>query len=873
WTQAYGLGKTHNIWIGFHIEQTRDHAAALTRSFVNKPVLALAAPEWNTATGALGRVHPEDRDNYPKLESVLDAPIHRKFWLQERLENYGWIDYGDVNYRLDNPLDPESITFSLWRRWASMFYGGPNVAPLLYLRSGRRDAWDLHRTNTRHITDIDIAHLDHPRFGKRKGGRYGGNGGIVHYAANLYDLGPDTHLRFMLFDYYINGNLRVWEVANYYLDNYLALTSSRSNRIYRHRNTGGSLRLFSEGYEATWKPEYLAAMRQFAHALYGAAAALGFTRYDDVYMNEGKIKYYQLTGDEQMRELLLQDMRVLIERRDFHVFNDIRHTTMEGLAHAYWFTGDESFLDFLFWQLEVALGPDESGSKPMIPTQGDPALIGATGQTLEYAYHSTLGNQLPVVMKLLDDLGVPLSYLLSKPRPVELIKKVGPMVIHAPDGLTPPPLPQPVRVYFQVPEQTRHPAVYADTPVQLFNPAGERVGDESGVSGWIDLSEAPAGLWCLTVLSPLARYQVKTHNLPPFFALEDPSRYEEAGLWIEWASAMPPGGSPKEEIVLDFRLHGKGSDRISGVRVSLDGETLYEDRQVPKDLSLSVADLPSGHHVSQVEIIDENGEVWRYSYEFHIEHVRLSGESIAWGERLRGTVPLAFESMVRPDEVQSFSVRLNRISDGQVTDSFTVCESAFPVDGLSLTTGEFPDGAYDLEISLVTRAQLSTQHSVRVIFDNWEIVEDTILPPLSSGWFGDVDRLLAVDRSEGWEYTAQDPSAFFGDAQRIRLAQGVNEGYLTWSLPDVKEYTFILYARRSDVGDIVRIACSQDGVSWADLPYTVNCEGPSSGGWFRLTVKGAVPAGNELVRLSLRGGHSDDEAVELGHVQLKALKN
>ena len=70
-------------------------------------------------------------------------------------------------------------------------------------------------------------------------------------------------------------------------------------------------------------------------------------------------------------------------------------------------------------------------------------------------------------------------------------------------------------------------------------------------------------------------------------------------MGISYAAA---GGSPKEEIVLDFRLHGKGSDRISGVRVSLDGETLYEDRQVPKDLSLSVADLlrpscePSGDH-------------------------------------------------------------------------------------------------------------------------------------------------------------------------------------------------------------------------------------------------------------------------------------
>jgi hypothetical protein len=878
WAQAYGLGKTHNIWIGFHISDQRDHAAALTRSFVNKPVLALASPEWNAATGVMGRVHHEDRENHPELESILDALIHRKLWLQERLGNYGWIDYGDVNYRLSNPLNPESISFVLWRQWASMFYGGPNVAPLLYLRSGRRDAWDLHRTNTRHIADIDIAHLDHRGFAKRKGGRYGGNGGIIHYGANMYDLGPDTHLRFMLYDYYLNGNLRVWEVANYYVENYLALASSEANGRYLHRATGGSLRLFCEAYEATWRPEYLEAMRQFAHILYGASTALGRTRYDDVYMNEGKIKYYQLTGDDQMRELFLQDMRALIDRRDFHVFDDIRHTTMAGLAHAYWFTGDERFLDFLLWQLEIALGPDESGSKHMVPTSGDPELIGATGQTLEHAYHATLGNQLPVVMKLCADLDIPLSYLLSSPRPSVVNKdeeRRQAMTIHAPEGLTPPPLHEPVRVYFQVPEESLRPSIYVDTPVVLFNPAGEPVTEEGGISGWIDLSAGPVGLWSLAPISPLSRYQVKTHNLPPFFALEDASRYSEIGPWIEWISTTLPGDSPRESVPLGFRLHGKGSEHITAVHIAMDGATLYEGAQPPANLSLSVAELQSGPHEVEVRVMMSSGEEQRSRYDFQIEHVRLAADSVQWGERLRGTVPLAFESMVHPDEVQSSSVRLRRISDGEVGDAVIVHESSTLPEMLLLPTTDFEDGAYDLEVSLTTRSRVSTRHNARVIIDNWEIVEDTILPLLPGGWFGDVDRLKVVDRSEGWEYTGENPSSCFGDDQRIRLAPGANDGYLTWSLPNVTECTFTLYSRRGDIGDVVQIALSEDGETWTELPYTVGTEGSSEAGWFRLHVKGEIPAPTkgEYIRLTVRGSDASDQTVELGYAQLKALKH
>ena len=821
WTQAYGLAKTHNVWIGFYTADRRAHTAALTRLLINQPVLAQTDPEWNAATEAMGRIHHEDRYNHSEIEALLDAIIHRKQWLQERLENYGWIDYGDVNYNLRNANDPANVSPVLWRKWASMFYGWPNVAPLLYFRSGRRDVWDMHRINTRHIIDIDIAHLDHQQFAKRKGGRYGGNGGIVHYAANMYDLGPDTHLRFMLYDYYMNGTLRAWEVANYYLENYLSLAFAPQNQSYAHRATGGSLRLFCEAYEATWRPEYLEAMRHFARVLYGGREVLGFTRYDDVYMNEGKIKYYQLTGDERMLDLFLNDMRDLSKRRDFHVFEDPRHTTMAGLAHAYWFTGDESFLDFLFWQLKVALGPGEDSKKHMIPTSGDPGLIGATGEVFEHAYHATLGNQLPVVVKLLEDLDTPLSYLLSDPAWTAFGEDA--TVIHAPEGFAPPPLHAAVRVFFEVPEEGLYPSVYVDTPVRLFDATEDRWMTGRAFIGWIDLSHGPRGLCSLEPLSTIPRYQIKVHNLPPVFALENADRFEMPGIcWLEWPFAMPRGGLPRERLSLDVRLHG--DDEIDHVQILLDERLLYEGDHLPQDLSLSVSELAPGSH--QVEVRIRRGLLeQRYRHEFEILHVSLLSPSLSRGERVCGIVPLILESMVGPEEVREFAVRLAPVQRAEVGEAITVYVGKDVPSTFRFNTADFADGTYDLEISMTTSSGHSTRHTFRIVIDNWEILEDTILPPMQSGWFGGIDRMLDVDRSEGWEYAAENPDAFFGDRERIRLEEGAEEGYLTWQLPRLKEFVFTVYARRTDITRVVDIAVSKDGATWHGLSYTVDSEG------------------------------------------------
>ncbi|MFA7158931.1 MAG: LamG-like jellyroll fold domain-containing protein [Kiritimatiellia bacterium] len=379
-TRAYGLGKTHNLYLNFFAAPGREEAWARTRAQVCQPVLALPDPKHTCGTDVLyGRVHPYDPGRFPEIEEQLDAIIETYYRQRDLNAQYGWINFGDV-----------FNTGGLWRRWASMFYGFPNLMPRLYLRSGRRDAWDFHRVNTRHITDMDICHLDKddaeiPYLKKEKGRRYGGNGCICHYAADLYKASCDHHLDFMLLDYYLNGNLRAREVARYYLDVHAAARDREPSMTkYAHRDTGGILRLFCDGYLAFRDPVYLSVMRQVADMLYNAPEPFSTTRYMDVYMNPAKVLYYQITGEERMRKLFLDDMDLLSRQRNVHVLYNTRAASMSGLANAWWFTGDEKYLPFMRWQLNLAL---------------DRGIGSVPGKWLSNS--STYGSQLPEVMAVL----------------------------------------------------------------------------------------------------------------------------------------------------------------------------------------------------------------------------------------------------------------------------------------------------------------------------------------------------------------------------------------------------------------------------------------------------------------------------------------
>ena len=54
-----------------------------------------------------------------------------------------------------------------------------------------------------------------------------------------------------------------------------------------------------------------------------------------------------------------------------------------------------------------------------------------------------------------------------------------------------------------------------------------------------------------------------------------------------------------------------------------------------------------------------------------------------------------------------------------------------------------------------------------MIVDNWEILDDPILPPTESSWFGSIPQIKAIEASPGWAYATDDPVGHFGDADRI----------------------------------------------------------------------------------------------------------
>ena len=185
------------------------------------------------------------------------------------------INFGDVNYDVSDALNLENAHARHWRHWPSMFYGWPNVTPPptcagatlpLALRPPEHPPHHRHR----HLPP------DNEELEKWRGGRYGGNGAICHYGADIYQIGPDHHLRFMWYDYYLNGTLRTREVAHEYMQGHAARRAEHGGGLtYAHRGTGGGLRMYCEAYEATWDPEYLSCMHQFAERMYEAREAEG----------------------------------------------------------------------------------------------------------------------------------------------------------------------------------------------------------------------------------------------------------------------------------------------------------------------------------------------------------------------------------------------------------------------------------------------------------------------------------------------------------------------------------------------------------------------------------------------------------------------
>jgi len=369
--QAMGLAKTNEMILAFHGPDAAPARAACAA--LEKPPFVVADPVWMCKTDVFGPLHARDVERYRDIERVFDIAFSRYEFLRAHLGNYGFFDYGDVNYVVDWDEQKQRYRERPWRRMASRFYGISVMPWIQFARTGDRRYRRWATDNSRHVMDIDMAHVTatipgYP-YPKYKGGRFGGNGGIIHYGADIYDIGCDSHVTPWLYYYYLTGYRRAWDVFQEEGDFYLKLNEkgwrpSSIWRRYAHRMTGGALRIMVQYWWATWDKRYLDKARILADICYKAAAETnGIIRHDDVYMNWGLFTYYQATGDERMKKICLANMRKIQDGKI--VMGDPRGYSFYGPSMAYYFTGDSSYLGRSVYWLRKYQDVVNTGDDPL----------------------------------------------------------------------------------------------------------------------------------------------------------------------------------------------------------------------------------------------------------------------------------------------------------------------------------------------------------------------------------------------------------------------------------------------------------------------------------------------------------------------------
>jgi len=337
--------------------------------------------------------------------------------------------------------------------------------------------------------------------------------------------------------------------------------------------------------------------------------------------------------------------------------------------------------------------------------------------------------------------------------------------------------------------------------------------------------------------------------------------------------AAPRGSDPIDRP--EFAVQLKNIDfPIRRIELTLDDQPLYEGDEIPADIVMQTAALPGGKHQLAVSIVDTDGRVYTDQTDFTIEHYRLSNVSDdRWTSTLKGTLPLYFTSIIKPEEYVDVTIQLVPISQGDRMQAFPLYKGTGLPEQFRLDTMQYWDGAYDLDVIITTTADLVDHRMFRVFISNWRTLEDPISPPVTS-WFGWRERLLAVGRSEGWEYAADNPTAFFGDTERIKpLADSVE--YLTWQFADLHHFVFTVYAPAGSPVTNITVFVSTDGQTWSEAPFTVTSQEQTEGAWSKYLLAGIVPAhiNAEFVKFQVQADADDGDVPELGNVLLYSLND
>ena len=325
---AQGIAKTAELWLLFsETGAPIENEVAILRSLEEGELQPVVDPEWVAESGALGKIHPRDTENFPEAEYFYElhaqAPIH---WAK-RARVYGKWLWGVT------PHAPElRERYQKQHRAFRKSHQGWPYSWLPFARSGDPRFFRYTDAVTRFQTDIAFVHYSDqrvPHFAEPGAARPRGwyTRDRIPWAHNRKaptSRAREDKVHYLLHSYYLTGYRRAWDVVR----DYAWLTKHEgvgldgrawdSRDVLDFKGPGDErrvetlLRTYTELYQATFDPWFLTAAHRIAgrvKALYDFDEVPGYkdVGYVGSFYNTGIETFYRYTGDPDI-EAIFQDL-------------------------------------------------------------------------------------------------------------------------------------------------------------------------------------------------------------------------------------------------------------------------------------------------------------------------------------------------------------------------------------------------------------------------------------------------------------------------------------------------------------------------------------------------------------------------------------
>jgi len=387
-SNALGAAKTHEVWLFFGLQSEWNVGTRQYWDRVHRPVYAHADLEWQCKTRALDFVphHPEDMENFPHEENYLSTMLDLMRRHVKCVHYFGWWDWGAYHQHLPLKNPPtnwgestfENTAFQpSWHRAKpkSHYYWG-SFPWLMYFRTGDIGWLRYAQTYTLYSADMAFRHHTDEATGRTAGEEYHYDNSEIHWIGGWYGY-PGGAIPMAnicdrddyIYQYWLTGDRRAWDILQMWAEQFDAQLNVGSKHLQMlvegqpygnwTRNIGGALNRLSSYYVATWDERFLKHADSLARLFRGfdlraslersakdaepnPQAVLSNTWYWN-WLFEGLHRYYRATGDEEIRDALVDSCRVAADLSAG--WSAGKCFTLKWCTYGCALTGDALFLD------------------------------------------------------------------------------------------------------------------------------------------------------------------------------------------------------------------------------------------------------------------------------------------------------------------------------------------------------------------------------------------------------------------------------------------------------------------------------------------------------------------------------------------------